>query len=229
MAICSTRYNRVMDKCFYCGQEGTLQREHVIPLCRGGKDRKSNIVRACVPCNMEKCDLTPEEWRGWRITRGRSWPPVWDYAQIAAGERQHAAAQEYGWNQSRDYPIGSRGREDYDNPEYRALLRDNAKDQWAPGGSLRELTWRRDLPGGRYGARIVEFAKGKPEGFTPKELREHLGLDRVKECLGVAIHAGLIIHIAWNRYALPSDLPDGCTRECRNLAPHIHVQNDSEV
>lgn len=46
-------------QCFYCGKTSFGDREelhvdHVIPSCRGGKDRADNLVTSCGTCNMEK-------------------------------------------------------------------------------------------------------------------------------------------------------------------------------
>ena len=40
--------------CAYCGATGTLVREHVIPLKRGGRHTVGNIVPACPSCNARK-------------------------------------------------------------------------------------------------------------------------------------------------------------------------------
>jgi len=51
--------------CFYCkknvGRE-QLTMDHVVPLSRGGKTRKGNIVPACKECNSKKKYLLPIEW-----------------------------------------------------------------------------------------------------------------------------------------------------------------------
>jgi len=51
--------------CFYCkknvGRE-QLTMDHVVPLSRGGKSRKGNIVPACKECNSKKKYLLPIEW-----------------------------------------------------------------------------------------------------------------------------------------------------------------------
>ena len=51
--------------CFYCnrnvGRE-QLTMDHVVPLSRGGKSRKGNIVAACKECNSKKKYLLPVEW-----------------------------------------------------------------------------------------------------------------------------------------------------------------------
>lgn len=50
--------------CAYCGAErDDLQREHVIPLARGGTHSVGNIVPACPPCNYAKKDKLLIEWR----------------------------------------------------------------------------------------------------------------------------------------------------------------------
>lgn len=46
---------RYGNRCFYCGKESNkLNKEHVIPICRGGTDTIENIVPACWKCNRTK-------------------------------------------------------------------------------------------------------------------------------------------------------------------------------
>jgi 5-methylcytosine-specific restriction endonuclease McrA len=40
--------------------------EHVIPLIRGGKSSKGNVVPACKDCNTKKKYLLPIEWEEYR-------------------------------------------------------------------------------------------------------------------------------------------------------------------
>ena len=52
--------------CHYCGQKvgrKNLTMDHVVPLSRGGKSRKGNIVPACKACNNKKKYLLPVEWQ----------------------------------------------------------------------------------------------------------------------------------------------------------------------
>lgn len=57
-------YTRDKGRCQYCG-EGLTRRtatlDHVLPRSRGGKTVWTNVVVACMPCNQEKGDRTPEE------------------------------------------------------------------------------------------------------------------------------------------------------------------------
>ncbi len=51
--------------CYYCGgkfppEEITM--DHIVPLIRGGKSTKGNIVPACKKCNSEKKYMLPLEW-----------------------------------------------------------------------------------------------------------------------------------------------------------------------
>jgi 5-methylcytosine-specific restriction endonuclease McrA len=50
--------------CAYCGVQGEMTQDHVIPLSRGGDYTKDNIVPACKSCNSSKRDRTPNEWDG---------------------------------------------------------------------------------------------------------------------------------------------------------------------
>lgn len=50
--------------CAYCGMKGTYQelnREHIHPVSRGGKNAWTNVVTACKSCNSRKGSRTPEE------------------------------------------------------------------------------------------------------------------------------------------------------------------------
>ncbi len=51
--------------CYYCNREvgrGQLTMDHLVPLSRGGKSKKGNIVAACKECNNKKKYLLPVEW-----------------------------------------------------------------------------------------------------------------------------------------------------------------------
>ena len=51
--------------CYYCEQKvdpGELTMDHVVPLARGGKSTKGNLVPACKDCNNKKKYLLPIEW-----------------------------------------------------------------------------------------------------------------------------------------------------------------------
>jgi len=50
--------------CHYCEKRFSreeLTMDHVIPIVRGGKSIKSNVVVSCKPCNSKKKYLTPVE------------------------------------------------------------------------------------------------------------------------------------------------------------------------
>jgi hypothetical protein len=60
--------------CVYCGTVSTEAKEragprfrrlsidHITPAARGGRSAIDNLVTACIQCNSEKNDRTPEEW-----------------------------------------------------------------------------------------------------------------------------------------------------------------------
>ncbi|MCD6186214.1 MAG: HNH endonuclease [Deltaproteobacteria bacterium] len=51
--------------CHYCGQNilpKDLTMDHIVPLARGGKSTKGNLVTACKACNNAKKNLLPMEW-----------------------------------------------------------------------------------------------------------------------------------------------------------------------
>jgi 5-methylcytosine-specific restriction endonuclease McrA len=52
-------------RCYYCG--GSFSREaltmdHIVPLARGGKSTRGNVVAACKTCNNKKKYMLPIEW-----------------------------------------------------------------------------------------------------------------------------------------------------------------------
>lgn len=51
--------------CWYCGRQvgfKNLTMDHVIPLARGGRSTKDNLVPCCKECNNQKKSLLPVEW-----------------------------------------------------------------------------------------------------------------------------------------------------------------------
>jgi len=51
--------------CYYCHESfppKTLTMDHIVPMARGGKSVKSNIVPCCKACNSKKKQLLPLEW-----------------------------------------------------------------------------------------------------------------------------------------------------------------------
>jgi len=59
-----TRFNLFLRdefRCQYCGDEGGLTFDHVVPKSRGGKTRWDNVVAACAVCNHRKGAHSPEE------------------------------------------------------------------------------------------------------------------------------------------------------------------------
>ncbi len=61
-------------RCHYCGgafpvQELTM--DHIVPIIRGGKSTKGNIVPACKECNNKKKHMLPIEWLEYLQGMGR--------------------------------------------------------------------------------------------------------------------------------------------------------------
>ena len=51
--------------CYYCKQtipSKELTMDHIVPISRGGKTTKGNVVPACKTCNHKKKHLLPMEW-----------------------------------------------------------------------------------------------------------------------------------------------------------------------
>ncbi|MEO5346502.1 MAG: HNH endonuclease [Magnetococcus sp. YQC-9] len=52
--------------CHYCGTRchpSELTMDHVVPVIRGGRSAKNNLVPACAACNREKRHLSTTEWQ----------------------------------------------------------------------------------------------------------------------------------------------------------------------
>lgn len=63
--------------CYYCHREvgrKHLTMDHLVPISRGGKSTKGNIVPACKECNNKKKYLLPIEWEEYmkRLGKGPS-------------------------------------------------------------------------------------------------------------------------------------------------------------
>lgn len=51
--------------CYYCGNKfpfKQLTMDHLVPLGRGGRSTKDNLVPACKDCNNKKKNMMPLEW-----------------------------------------------------------------------------------------------------------------------------------------------------------------------
>jgi len=52
-------------RCHWCGRAFAakdLTMDHIVPLARGGKTTKANVVPCCKACNTQKKVLLPMEW-----------------------------------------------------------------------------------------------------------------------------------------------------------------------
>jgi 5-methylcytosine-specific restriction endonuclease McrA len=54
--------------CHYCGRTFSardLTMDHIVPISRGGKTTKGNVVPCCKECNNAKKQLLPMEWEAY--------------------------------------------------------------------------------------------------------------------------------------------------------------------
>ena len=64
-------------QCHYCGRSvlpRELTMDHVVPVSRGGKTTKGNVVTCCKECNTAKKQLLPMEWEDYLKQFSRSIP-----------------------------------------------------------------------------------------------------------------------------------------------------------
>lgn len=55
-------------QCYYCGlaiAAKELTMDHLVPIARGGKTTKGNVVPACKSCNNKKKQMLPMEWEAY--------------------------------------------------------------------------------------------------------------------------------------------------------------------
>ncbi len=56
---------RGQGQCHYCKRRvkvDTLTMDHVVPIVRGGRTSKGNVVACCKECNSKKKHMLPIEW-----------------------------------------------------------------------------------------------------------------------------------------------------------------------
>ena len=63
-------WKRQLDRgrCYYCRKAfppHRLTMDHIVPLSRGGKSNKGNVVPACKDCNNKKKYMLPIEWEAY--------------------------------------------------------------------------------------------------------------------------------------------------------------------
>ncbi len=54
--------------CYYCGRPTPareLTMDHIVPIARGGRTTRGNVVPACKECNNKKKQLLPMEWESY--------------------------------------------------------------------------------------------------------------------------------------------------------------------
>ena len=56
------RFAEFGHRCAYCGSDGDLHIEHVVPISKGGPHSIGNIIPACKSCNFSKRDSEAEAW-----------------------------------------------------------------------------------------------------------------------------------------------------------------------
>lgn len=60
--------------CYYCRCRvgaAALTMDHIVPLGRGGRSLRGNVVPACKDCNRRKRSLVPVEWQAYLDALGR--------------------------------------------------------------------------------------------------------------------------------------------------------------
>ena len=61
-------------RCHYCKNEvpsKELTMDHIVPIARGGKSTRGNVVPCCKTCNTTKKQLLPMEWEQYLEEAGK--------------------------------------------------------------------------------------------------------------------------------------------------------------
>jgi 5-methylcytosine-specific restriction endonuclease McrA len=88
--------------CQYCGvQPGSeeLTLDHVVPRAQGGESRWDNCVLACLTCNTQKADRTPQQ-AGMRLKHKPiqpKWNPLYAFNQVRVESWSKFVSEAY-WN-----------------------------------------------------------------------------------------------------------------------------------
>jgi hypothetical protein len=73
-------FRRDRNVCAYCGEHfhaSELEREHIVPLSRAGRDTWMNVVASCRPCNQRKGSRLPHEI-GMPLAYAPYTPSLWE-------------------------------------------------------------------------------------------------------------------------------------------------------
>jgi two-component system, OmpR family, phosphate regulon sensor histidine kinase PhoR len=96
--------------CYYCGRPippGELTMDHIVPIARGGKSTKGNIVPACKECNNKKKQLLPMEWEAYLEAHRISGEDSLSEAGKKAVSKEPGPALEYADRQPGTGPNGA--------------------------------------------------------------------------------------------------------------------------
>lgn len=55
--------------CHYCGRQvdpSEITMDHIVPLSKGGKSEKNNVIPCCKDCNNKKKNLLTFEWEDYK-------------------------------------------------------------------------------------------------------------------------------------------------------------------
>ena len=55
-------YLRDECECAYCGSQESLTLDHLVPVCKGGSNSQTNLVTACIECNLKR---GKKRWRAY--------------------------------------------------------------------------------------------------------------------------------------------------------------------
>jgi 8-oxo-dGTP pyrophosphatase MutT (NUDIX family) len=83
-------------RCHYCDSQGradALTMDHIVPVIRGGKSTKGNVVPSCKACNSEKKHSLGFEWvpKGSELREIEARMKVWEPTRIEENPRRRAA------------------------------------------------------------------------------------------------------------------------------------------
>jgi len=83
--------------CYYCQRRfppAGLTMDHIVPLIRGGKTTKGNVVAVCQECNRKKKYLLPMEWEAYVQDSLGSFMKNGRTSETTEGTEKHSVSSE---------------------------------------------------------------------------------------------------------------------------------------
>ena len=86
-------------RCRYCQSAEDLSIDHIVPISRGGNSCDENLAIACRKCNLDKGDMTHEEYKA-ELKRRKKWrvrPGLRGQVEVLVKRKRKEEPEEVPW------------------------------------------------------------------------------------------------------------------------------------